>query len=211
MRMSCFTSTDRSSGTALSVITVDAIPGGRDRRTGKTLGPPKGWRRNRLSVDRGRGWRTRPVFEPVDGLDLDSIHTTLSGRSQRRRCLPNRKGRTATLRWRIPLPAFATVNAFEGCAVSECQVSYHCMPDALPHNLKEREADLIGAAFLHCNRPPFFQYSPLLSAPGICPMLLSNRHSCFALAYDRVSHFADCPFPPGMPLQGLSSSYGTRA
>ena len=50
-----------------------------------------------------------------------------------------------------------------------CQVSYHCMPDALSHNLKEREADLIGAAFLHCNRPPFFQYSPLLSAPGHLP------------------------------------------
>jgi hypothetical protein len=39
-----------------------------------------------------------------------------------------------------------------------CEVSYHCMPNALPHNLKEREVDLIGSFLLHSKQPPFFQY-----------------------------------------------------
>lgn len=50
-----------------------------------------------------------------------------------------------------------------------CEVSYHCMPNALPHSLKEREADLIGSCLLHSEKPPFFQYSPLLGVPGQPP------------------------------------------
>ena len=43
-----------------------------------------------------------------------------------------------------------------------CEVSYHCMPDALPHHLKERETDLIGSCLLHTKQVPLFQYSPLM-------------------------------------------------
>lgn len=42
----------------------------------------------------------------------------------------------------------------------DCDVSYHCMPEAPPHHLKEREADLIGSFVLHMNETPPFQYSP---------------------------------------------------
>lgn len=42
----------------------------------------------------------------------------------------------------------------------DCQVSCHFMPDALPHQLKERETDLIGAYVLQMSKPPLFQYSP---------------------------------------------------
>lgn len=44
----------------------------------------------------------------------------------------------------------------------DCVVSYHSMPDALPHHLKEREADLIGSCLLHTQQVPLFQYSPLM-------------------------------------------------
>jgi hypothetical protein len=43
-----------------------------------------------------------------------------------------------------------------------CEVSCHCMPDAFPHHLKEREADLIGSCLLHTKQVPLFQYSPLM-------------------------------------------------
>jgi hypothetical protein len=39
-----------------------------------------------------------------------------------------------------------------------CTYSVHLMPEALPHQLKERETDLIGGYFLKKNEPPIFQY-----------------------------------------------------
>jgi hypothetical protein len=47
-----------------------------------------------------------------------------------------------------------------------CEVSYHCMPGALPHHLKEREADLVGSCVLHTSQAPLLQYSPRLSVGG---------------------------------------------
>jgi hypothetical protein len=44
-------------------------------------------------------------------------------------------------------------NRFNGCTYS-----VHLMPEALPHQLKERETDLIGGYFLKKNEPPIFQY-----------------------------------------------------
>ena len=41
---------------------------------------------------------------------------------------------------------------------NECKYSVHLMPEALPHQLKERETDFIGAYFLKTNEPPTFQY-----------------------------------------------------
>ncbi len=40
----------------------------------------------------------------------------------------------------------------------EIFVSCSVMPDALPHNLKERETDLIGAYYKQMNQPPKYQY-----------------------------------------------------
>jgi hypothetical protein len=51
-----------------------------------------------------------------------------------------------------------------------CEVSYHCMPDALPHHLKEREADLIGSCLLHTKQIPLFQYFPLMGVDGRPPL-----------------------------------------
>ena len=44
-------------------------------------------------------------------------------------------------------------NRFNGC-----KYSVHLMPEALPHQLKERETDFIGGYFLKKNEPPTFQY-----------------------------------------------------
>jgi hypothetical protein len=51
-----------------------------------------------------------------------------------------------------------------------CEVSYHSMPDASPHQLKERETDLIGSCLLHTKQSPLFQYSPLPSVEGQLPV-----------------------------------------
>lgn len=58
---------------------------------------------------------------------------------------------------------------------SSCEASCHAMPDALPHHLKEREADLIGSCLLHTNQVPLYQYSPLMRVDGQLP--LSGDHS----------------------------------
>jgi hypothetical protein len=50
-----------------------------------------------------------------------------------------------------------------------CEFSHHCMPDALPHQLKEREADLIGSCLLYTKQIPLFQYSPLMRIDGRPP------------------------------------------
>jgi hypothetical protein len=50
-----------------------------------------------------------------------------------------------------------------------CEVSYHSMPDAPPHHLKERETDLIGSCLLHTKQVPLFQYSPLIRVDGEPP------------------------------------------
>lgn len=50
-----------------------------------------------------------------------------------------------------------------------CEVSYHCMPDASAHHLKERETDLIGSCLLHTKEVPLFQYSPLMRVDGQPP------------------------------------------
>jgi hypothetical protein len=52
----------------------------------------------------------------------------------------------------------------------DCEVSYHSMPDALPHHLKEREADLIGSCLLHTKQVPLFQYSPVMRVDGQTPL-----------------------------------------
>ena len=41
----------------------------------------------------------------------------------------------------------------------EISVSWSIMTDALPHNLKERETDLIGAYYKQMNQPPKYQYN----------------------------------------------------
>ena len=56
-----------------------------------------------------------------------------------------------------------------------CEISYHCMPDAFPHHLKERETDLIGSCLLHTKQVPLFQYSPLMRVDGQPP--LSGDHT----------------------------------
>ena len=43
---------------------------------------------------------------------------------------------------------------------SKCEFSYCQMADAMPHQLKERETDLIGAYYLAANEPPVYQYKP---------------------------------------------------
>ncbi len=43
---------------------------------------------------------------------------------------------------------------------SELSASWVEMEDALPHHLKERETDLIGAFFKTAGAPPLLQYSP---------------------------------------------------
>ena len=56
-----------------------------------------------------------------------------------------------------------------------CDASFHCMPDAPAHHLKERETDLIGSYLLHTKQSPLFQYSPLMRVDGEPP--LSGDHS----------------------------------
>jgi hypothetical protein len=46
---------------------------------------------------------------------------------------------------------------------SNCVISLHVMPTAKPHQLKEREADLIGAYYLKTKESSLFQYRPLAS------------------------------------------------
>jgi len=41
-----------------------------------------------------------------------------------------------------------------------CQISYHAMPQALDHQLLEREVDLIGAYYAATSKPPECQYCP---------------------------------------------------
>lgn len=41
-----------------------------------------------------------------------------------------------------------------------CEASWHSMPGAPPHQLKERETDLIGSYMLQTHQPPLYQYSP---------------------------------------------------
>ena len=43
---------------------------------------------------------------------------------------------------------------FDGCRYSYCK-----MPDALPHHLKERETEMIGAFYLEYGVPPREQYA----------------------------------------------------
>lgn len=56
-----------------------------------------------------------------------------------------------------------------------CDASFHCMPDAPAHHLKERETDLIGSCLLHTKQVPLFQYSPLMRVDGEPP--LSGDHT----------------------------------
>jgi len=62
---------------------------------------------------------------------------------------------------RARLAAHATDARFAGCLVSA-----HTMRDALPHQPKERETDLIGAYFLATGVPPKFQYAPVKKQKG---------------------------------------------